>query len=56
MAKGTIGTLVYTEQNEQNENTPEWLVFPDKRNGSVGKKKLLGLLRNTISINKLFRL
>lgn len=38
MAKGTIGTLVYTEQNEQNENTPEWLVFPDKKMVQLAKK------------------
>lgn len=44
LANGAVGTLVHIEQNEQNEITRVWLVFPDKRTGTVARKKAAGFI------------
>ena len=34
LANGTVGNLIHIEQNEENQVSRTWLVFPDKHTGS----------------------
>ena len=51
LVNGAVGKLVRIEQNDENQVTRIWLVFPDKNTGMVAKKKSLPFLRNIISLD-----
>lgn len=39
LANGAVGNLIHIEQNEENQVTRIWLVFPDKNTGTVTRRK-----------------
>ena len=39
LANGAVGNLIHIEQNEENQVTRIWLVFPDKNTGMVARRK-----------------
>ncbi|XP_044593082.1 uncharacterized protein LOC123270963 [Cotesia glomerata] len=39
-ANGAVGNLIHIEQNEENQVTRIWLVFPDKNTGTVARRKV----------------
>ncbi|XP_044578936.1 ATP-dependent DNA helicase pfh1-like [Cotesia glomerata] len=44
LANGTVGKLVHIEQNDENQITRIWLVFPDKNTGMVARRKAAAFL------------
>ena len=44
LANGAVGKLVHIEQNNENQVTRIWLVFPDKNTGMVARRKAAAFL------------